>query len=68
MSTNFVVRDDSGKIVGSYWSPDEALAIPFALLLMSVLFLLPVLLAAFYTLDKTRGMVFGLIILIAPGG
>ncbi|VVM75384.1 hypothetical protein PS664_02007 [Pseudomonas fluorescens] len=67
MSTNFVVRDDSGKIVDSYWSPDEALAIPFALLLLSVVFLLPVLLAAFYTLRKTGGVVVGLIILIAPG-
>lgn len=67
MSTNFLVRDDAGEIVGSYWSPDEALAIPFALLLISVLFLLPVLLAAFYTLHKARGMIFGLIVLIAPG-
>ena len=67
MSTNFLVRDASGKIINSYWSPDEALAIPFALLLVSVVLLVPVLLAAFYTLHKIKGVAFGFIILIAPG-
>ncbi len=28
-STNFVVRDKTGKIVESYWSITEAIAVPF---------------------------------------
>lgn len=67
VSSSFTERDATGKIIGGYWSPDEAMVITLGYLVMLSLLLIPLLSAAAYTVGKYRGvlMLFGLLCL--PG-
>lgn len=66
-SSNFIVEDEYGNIVDSYWSPAEAVNVPlgalFLLFIMSVLLTL----CAAFSLARWRG-VFGVLLLISIPG
>lgn len=66
-SSSFIVKDESGNIVNSYWSPSQAIYAPFGglifLLIVSVLFAL----CAAYVLARWRGVAGMLLLISIPG-
>jgi hypothetical protein len=67
VSSSFTERDDVGKIIGGYWSPDEAMVITLGFLVMLSLLLIPLLSAAAYTVGKKRGVLIFFALLFFPG-
>lgn len=67
VSSNFIERDDNGKIIGSYWSPDEAMVLMLGFLVMLTLLLIPLLTTAAYTVGKKRGVLIFFALLSLPG-
>ncbi|WP_148212681.1 hypothetical protein [Hahella chejuensis] len=67
-SSNFLEFDGSGKIVESYWSPAQAALVPaFFITAYFVFVLLPLALSAGYVLNRRKGAIFSLGILMLPG-
>jgi len=67
-SSNFIELDDSGGIVGSYWSPAQASLVPaFLITAYFVFVLLPLVLSAGYILNRKAGALFSLVVLLLPG-
>lgn len=67
-SSNFLEIDVSGKIVESYWSPAQAALVPaFFITAYFVFVLLPLALSAGYVLNRRKGAIFSLGVLMLPG-
>lgn len=66
-SSNFLELNDDGIIVGSYWSPAEAVTPIFGLLLIYSIFLISALLAAGFVLARWRGVAVVSAVLALPG-
>lgn len=67
-SSNFLEFDGSGKIVESYWSPAQAALVPaFFITVYFVFVLLPLAISAGYVLNRRKGALFSLGILMLPG-
>jgi hypothetical protein len=67
LSTNFVVRDTSGRITASYWSPSEAMLTPFALLVIVFSILFVGFCVAGYCLGRRKGCALALAVWATPG-
>ncbi|MCJ8207035.1 hypothetical protein [Pseudomonas sp. RGM2987] len=67
VSSTFNGRDDAGKFIGTYWSPDEAMVITLGYLMMLSTLLIPLLAAAAYTVGKKRGVFIFFALLLLPG-
>ncbi|MBK5373837.1 hypothetical protein JFT81_04230 [Pseudomonas sp. TH43] len=67
VSSSFTERDEAGKVIASYWSPDQAMVITLGFLVMLALLLIPLLSAAAYTVGKKRGLFCFFALLILPG-
>jgi hypothetical protein len=67
VSSSFTERDDAGKIIGGYWSPDEAMVITLGYLVMLSLLMIPLLATAAYTVGKKRGVLIFFALLFLPG-
>lgn len=67
VSSSFTERDAAGKIIGGYWSPDQAMVITLGYLVMLSLLVIPLLAAAAYTLSKKKGLLTFLVLLFLPG-
>lgn len=66
-SSNFIVKDELGNVVDSYWSPAEAIYAPLGgLLFLSIVSVLLALCAA-YVLARWRGVAVILLFIILPG-
>ncbi|MBW4653857.1 MAG: hypothetical protein KME20_12580 [Kaiparowitsia implicata GSE-PSE-MK54-09C] len=66
-SSSFTERDIAGKVIGGYWSPDEAIVITFGFLVMLSMLLTSLLAAAAYTVGKKRGLQIFFVVLCLPG-
>jgi len=66
-SSNFLVTDNAGRIVDSYWSPTEAMALPFAVLLMYTLLLSLGYCVAGFAISRRKGFAIALASLLLPG-
>lgn len=66
-SSNFIIKDDDGKIINSYWSPSEAIVMPFLEILSYSILLLPFLLLASYVAGRLKGVLATIAILTLPG-
>ena len=66
-SSNFITFDKLGNVTSSYWSPSEALMVPFAVLTIYFILLTFFLLLASYTIGKWKGVIIYLCILITSG-
>lgn len=66
-SSNFLERNDKGLIVGSYWSPAEAVIPILGLLLLYSIALFCALLAAGFVIARWRGVTVAFAALAAPG-
>ncbi|MFJ7312887.1 hypothetical protein ACIQVE_08970 [Pseudomonas sp. NPDC098747] len=67
VSSSFTERDEAGKIIASYWSPDQAMVITLGYLVMLSLLLIPLLSAAAYTVGKKWGLLIFFALLFLPG-
>lgn len=67
VSSTLAGRDDAGKFIGTYWSPDEAMVVTLGYLMMLSTLLIPLLAAAAYTVGKKRGVLIFLALLLLPG-
>jgi hypothetical protein len=67
LSTNFVVRDTNGRITASYWSPFEAMLMPFALLSIVFLILFVGFCVAGYCLGRRKGCALAVAAWVTPG-
>ena len=67
VSSTFNGRNDAGQIIGTYWSPDEAMVNTLGCLMMLSLLLIPLLAAAAYTVGKKRGVLIFFALLLLPG-
>lgn len=67
VSSSFTERDAAGKIIGGYWSPDQAMVITLGYLVMLSLLVIPLLAAAAYTVSKKQGLLTFLALLFLPG-
>jgi len=67
VSSSFTERDIAGKIIGGYWSPDQAMVITLGYLMMLSLLVIPLLAATAYTVGKRQGLLIYLGILFLPG-
>lgn len=67
VSSNFLVRDAAGRIINSYWSPAEAMYLPFGALLLYCLILSFGFCAAGYALSRKKGVIIALLSLCVPG-
>lgn len=66
-SSNFLIRDPTGKIVQSYWSPAKAMLFFLAgLLLYSIILTIGCLIAG-YAISRMKGLLIALVSLFAPG-
>lgn len=65
--SNFLAADADGKIINSYWSANEAVALPLLGLLAFVCVLILGFLAAIRVLAGVRGLLLGSIALAVPG-
>lgn len=66
-SSSFIERDSAGKIIGSYWSPDQAVVITLGYLVLLALVMIPCLAAASYTVGNKRGLIIFFAVLFLPG-
>ncbi len=66
-SSNFLVTDNAGRIADSYWSPTEAMALPFAVLLMYTLLLSLGYCVAGFAISRRKGFAIALASLLLPG-
>lgn len=66
-SSNFLVRDTSGQIINSYWSPAEAVYLPFGVLLFYSLLLLFGFCVAGYALWCRKGIAITIVVASTPG-
>ncbi|WP_226501016.1 hypothetical protein [Pseudomonas sp. MWU16-30322] len=67
VSSSFTERDAAGNIIGSYWSPDQAMVITLGYLIMLSLLVIPLLAAAAYTVSKKQGLLTFSSLLFLPG-
>ena len=67
VSSTFTGRNDVGQIIGTYWSPDQAMVITLGYLIMLSLLLIPLLAAAAFTVSKKRGVFIFFTLLFLPG-
>jgi hypothetical protein len=66
-SSNFLERNEEGLIVGSYWSPAEAVMPILGLLLLYSIVLFCALLAAGFVIARWRGVTVAIVALAVPG-
>lgn len=66
-SSNFLVYNQDGIIIGSYLSPSEAVIPIFVILIIYFIFLTILLLFSGYILGRKKGVFFVLMIMIIPG-
>ncbi|MBO2583506.1 hypothetical protein [Shewanella algae] len=66
-SSNFLERNEKGLIVGSYWSPTEAVIPILGLLLLYSIVLFFALLAAGFVIARWRGVAIVFAVLAVPG-
>lgn len=66
-SSNFVVRDASGHLISSYWSPAEAVLPVFGLLIVVSVLVSCSVVTAGYILVRKRGALIALIAIFLPG-
>jgi len=66
-SSNFLERNEKGLIVGSYWSPAEAVTPILGLLLLYSIILFLALLAAGFVIARWRGVALVFALLAVPG-
>ncbi|ROM71902.1 hypothetical protein BK653_08450 [Pseudomonas brassicacearum] len=67
VSSTFTGRNDAGQIIGTYWSPDEAMVLTLGYLMLLSLLLIPLLAAAAFTVSKKRGVFIFFALLSLPG-
>ena len=67
VSSSFAERDAAGKIIGGYWSPDQAMVITLGYLVILSLLVIPLLAAAAYTVSKKQGLLTFSALLFLPG-
>ena len=67
VSSSFAERDRAGNIIGGYWSPDQAVVVTLGFLVMLSLALVPLMLAAAYTIGRKRGLLIFVACLLLPG-
>jgi len=67
VSSIFTGRNDAGQIIGTYWSPDEAMVNTLGYLIVLSLLLIPLLAAAAYTVGKKQGVLIFFALLLLPG-
>lgn len=65
--SNFLVADADGRIINSYWSAQEAVAMPLLFLLVYVCILSAGALSAVRVLAGNRGLFIGFLVLSTPG-
>lgn len=66
-SSNFLIRDAAGDIIGSYWSPGEAALVPLGVLLLYLIFLIVLIVLAAYVLGRIKGVSIALLLIALPG-
>lgn len=66
-SSSFLVRDTAGHVVDSYWSPIEAMFLPFLGLMILLLGLLVTSSLAGYALASKKGVFVAILLWITPG-
>lgn len=66
-SSLFYIRDETGKITDSYWSPSEAIVLPFLEILGYFVLLLPFLILASYVAARWKGIILLIVLLLLPG-
>lgn len=66
-SSNFLVRNTSGQIIDSYWSPAEAAYLPLGVILLYSLLLLLGFCVAGYALWRRKGIAIALVVSGTPG-
>lgn len=66
-SSNFLVTDTAGHVVGSYWSPIQAMYLPFFVLVILLLGLLITSTLAAYALASKKGVFIAILLWITPG-
>lgn len=67
VSSRFIARDETGRIIGDYLSADEATVITLGYLMMLSLLLIPLLVTAAYTVSLKRGVLILSAFLLMPG-
>jgi len=66
-SSNFIERDTTGKIIGSYWSASEAIVVSFGALIIYSFVLFISLLMSGFVLGKWKGSLISFFIISIPG-
>jgi hypothetical protein len=66
-TSNFLVRDSSGKIINSYWSVFEAVLPTLGILLIYSFLLCCAFCVAGYCLGRIKGTAIALLVLLSPG-
>lgn len=66
-SSNFIERDATGKIIGSYWSASEAVVVSFGALIIYSFVLFISLLMSGFVLGKWKGGLISIFIISMPG-
>jgi hypothetical protein len=66
-TSNFLVRDSSGKIINSYWSVSEAVLPTLGILLIYSFLLFCAFCIAGYCLGRVKGTAIALLVLLSPG-
>lgn len=66
-SSNIISRDQQGHIVGSYWSPGEALLPIFGLVFLFALLLSLGVVTAGYVLGRKKGALLATAVMLVPG-
>ncbi|NIA70062.1 hypothetical protein HBA54_15765 [Pelagibius litoralis] len=66
-SSHFLVRDATGNIVGSYWSPGEAAVTILGILVLYYLGLILLVSLATYILGRMKGVFITMLLLAVPG-
>lgn len=66
-SSNFLIRDESGAVISSYFSTQEAAMAPLGLLLLYSILLLLALLLSGYVIGRKKGALVVILVAILPG-
>jgi hypothetical protein len=66
-SSAFIEHDSVGNIIGGYWSPSEAVMVPFGLLLIYSFLLIISLLASGFVLGRWKGVLVTIFVISIPG-
>lgn len=66
-SSNFIVKDEAGNIVNSYWSPAEAVYAPFGVLFFLLIMSVLLALCAAFALARWKGVAGMLLLISIPG-